>query len=277
MSLSVLGALRSLDEPRYRAELYRAWATAHAGGLSHQVALDGLPPSRSRPVEALRRALAFGTRQQKPVGVIVKTHPALLSSFEAAVLVAGDEANQFGTALPLLTDWFARESKRQLRVRLLMGYPIFFGVIASFAATLPVLYRSGRTAYLTAIGIALVTFTALGGVLLDLLAGAELARRSVTMVRFARALAGLMSMGIPRGRAVRLAADASGSVELRRHIAPRSDRELQTMPLARLLTGCRAVPAALLSQAGVADATGEYQATLLRYAESVEGEEAATR
>jgi len=274
MSLSVLGALRSLDEPRHRAELYRAWATAHSGGLSHQVALDGLPSSRSAHVEALRRALAFGTRQQKPVGVIVKTHPALLSSFEAAVLVAGDESNQFGTALPLLTDWFARESKRQLRVRLLMGYPIFFGVIASFAATLPVLYRKGRNAYVVGIGVALVTFASLGGILLDLLAGAELGRRNLTTARFARALAGLLSMGIPRGRAVRLAVDASGSVELRRHIAPRSERELQTMPLAKLLTGCRAVPAALMSQVSVADATGEYQQTMLRYAESVEAEEA---
>lgn len=277
MSLSVLGALRSLDEPRHRAELYRAWATAHSVGLSNLVALDGLPPSRSRHVEALRRALAVGTRLQKPVSVIVKTHPALLSSFEAAVLVASDEANQFGTALPLLTDWFARAAQQQLRVRLLMGYPIFFGVIASFAATLPVLYRSGRNAYVIAIGLALVTFAALGGILLDLLAGAELGRRSITMVRFARAVAGLMSVGIPRGRSVRLAVEASGSVELRRHIAPRSERELQTMPLATLLAGCRAVPAALLSQVGVADATGEYQQTLLRYAESVEADDAATR
>lgn len=276
MSLTVVGALRSLDEPRHRAELYRAWATAHAGGLSHQLALEGLPPSRSPHVEALRRALAFGAHQNKSVGVIVRTHPSLLSAFEAAVLLAADEANHFGTALPLLTDFFARESKRQLRVRLALGYPIFFGVIASFAVTVPVLYRKGKNAYIVAIGIALLTFAALGGILLDLLAGAELGRRGITMVRFARALAALVSVGIPRGRAVRLAVDASGSVELRRHIAARSERELQTMPLAKLLTGCRAVPAALMSQVGVADATGDYQQTMLRYAELVESEDVSS-
>lgn len=273
MSLTIAGALRALDQPRHRGELYRAWATANSAGLSHQAALEGMSPSPDADVEALRRALIVGTAQQKSVAVVVKTHPALLPPFEAATLVAADEAQALGPALALLADWHTRESKRHMRVRLMLGYPIFFGIVASFVVPIPVLYRSGRGAYLGAIAAALVLFVLVGGLVLDPLARAELARRRLALLRFARALATLIACGVPRGRAVRLAADASASGELVRHLAPRSDRELQTMPLADLLRDCRAVSAALLSQLAVADATGDYLHTMRRYAEMVEAEE----
>jgi type II secretory pathway component PulF len=115
---------------------------------------------------------------------------------------------------------------------------------------------------------------ALGGIVLDVLAGAELTRRALTMERFARGLAMLVSAGVTRGRAVRLAVDGSLSVALQRHLAARTDREMHTTPLATLLAGCSAVPGALLSQAAVADATGDYVHTMRRYADMLEEEEA---
>jgi len=274
MSLTIFGSLRALDTPRFRAELYRAWSTASSGGLSHQAALEGLPPFRDADAEAARRALIVGTSQKKTVSVVVKTHPTLFSPLESALLVASEEGDRLGATLALLGDWFSRESKRHVRVRLLLGYPIFFGVIGSFVAPVPILLKSGRNAYLGAIGATLVAFFLLGGIVLDVLARAELTRRAVTMIRFARALAMCVSAGVPRGKAVRLAVEASESAELQRHIASRSDRDLQTMPLATLFEGCRAVPGALMGQMGVADATGDYLHTMRRYAEMAEEEEA---
>jgi type II secretory pathway component PulF len=76
--------------------------------------------------------------------------------------------------------------------------------------------------------------------------------------------------GLPRGRAVRLAVDASGSSEIRAHVARRSERELNVLPLAKLFEGSRILPGEMLAQMSVADATGLYAETLRRYADALE-------
>ncbi len=273
MSLSVAGTFRELDLPRHRAELYRAWSTANSGGLSHLAAIDGIPPIAAPSVDAVRTALAAGLRQNKSVAVIARTNPALLSPFESAALVAGDESQRIGAALTLLADYFTREAKRHHRVRIALGYPLFFGITASFGATLPVLWSRGRTAYLVAIVAALTAFFMLGGILLDALARADLARRPAALWRFARVCTTLLGLGVPRGRALRLAADGSQNTELQRHVAARSDRDLQALPLATLFAGCRAIPADLMSQLAIADITGGHAETLRRYADDLESRE----
>jgi hypothetical protein len=72
------------------------------------------------------------------------------------------------------------------------------------------------------------------------------------------------------GRTARLAVDVSGSAALRMHLAKRSERELGTTPLATLFEGCREMPAGLIGEMRVADATGDYLFTLKRYADQLE-------
>lgn len=273
MSLTVFGALRQLDEPRYRAEFYRAWALAAEGGLAHLAALEQMEPSGSDAIEEVRRHLLIGIRQDRPVATLVRTRPKLFDPLETAVLASGaDDVTPH--ALRLLTDYYTREYQRLLRVRLLMGYPIFFGVVASFMLPLPILYRSGPRPYMIAIGITLAVFLLVGGVPIALISTSLVNTAANVQARFVRAFlvsletamtaANALAEG-PPGRALRLAAEVSGSSALRRHLEKRSKRELQTIPLATLLDGCREVPASLLGQMRVADTTGDYLGTLRRY------------
>ena len=268
--MSVLGALRRLDESRFRAELYRAWGTGLAAGFTHAVSLEQIGRIHSPATEELRRYLLVGMQQGRGIGALVKARPKLLEPFEAAILSAGDEAGTLEIALRLLGDYHAREYKRMLKVRMLMGYPVFLGVLASFVLTQPFLHRGGWKAYVFAIAGALAAFLLLGGILLSIFAGMASSGSAYTLPRFVRALVMGVEAGLPLGRTVRLAVDVSGNSELRAHIAKRSDRELSTTPLATLFQGCRGVPPALIDQMRVADVTGDYGNTLRRYVDLLE-------
>jgi type II secretory pathway component PulF len=93
---------------------------------------------------------------------------------------------------------------------------------------------------------------------------------SITRARFAQLLAMTLEAGIPLGRALRLAVDASGNPRLRAHIGARPEPELAATPLAKLFEGCEEVPPALIGQMMVADATRDYRDTLVRYARDLE-------
>lgn len=268
--MSVLGALRRLDEGRYRAELYRAWHAGLGAGFTHAVSLEQTGRIRSATTEELRRYLIVGAHQGRAVGALVKARPKLFEPFEAAILSAGDEAGTLEKSLRLLADHFAREYKRTLQVRMLMGYPVFFGVVASFLLTQPFLARGGWKAYVLAIAGALVAFMLMGGILIAIFAGMVSGGVTYTLPRFARALVLGVEAGLPLGRTARFAVEISGSGELRAHIAKKSERELSTTPLATLFEGCRLIPPGLLGQMRVADATGDYLHTLRRFAESLE-------
>jgi len=230
MSFTVLGALRGLDESRHRAELYRAWGIGLAAGLSPNVVLDQMGSIAFPAVEEARRYLVVGTGQGKSVTALVKARPKLFAPFEGAVLAAGDESGTLNQALRLLTDYFSADFKRCLAVRNALGYPIFLGLVASFGLPFVMLPKSPVK----------------------------------------RVLAMTLEAGIPLGRAVRLSVDASGSRGLTEQIQKRSERELNTTPLAKLFEGCEQVPAGLMGQMMVADATGDYRGTLSVYAASLE-------
>jgi type II secretory pathway component PulF len=270
MSMTVIGALRRLDECRYRAELYRAWSAGLGAGLAHGVALEQIGRIGYGATEETRRYLIVGAQQQRAVGTLVKARPKLFEPFEAAILSAGDEAGTLDRSLRVLAEHYAREYKRMLGIRLSMGYTVFAGVVASFVLTQPFLPRGGWRAYLLAIAGALLAFLLMGGLLISIIAGIISGGSTYTLPRFVRALVTGTEAGLPLGRTVRLAVDLSGSAELRAHLARRSEREINTTPLARLFEGCRAIPAGLLGQMSVADATGDYLHTLRRYAEDLE-------
>jgi type II secretory pathway component PulF len=204
------------------------------------------------------------------VTALVKARPKLFEPFEGAVLIAGDESGTLTLALRILTDHFTREYKRRLRIRLALGYPVFFGLLAAFALPFAVLPKSPVKTYVTVISGLLLAFLLVGGVLIGILASVMLNSAALTRARFARVLASCFEAGLPAGRAVRLAVDASGSVRLREHVKKRSERELTTTPVAKLFEGCDEVPQALLGAMMIADATGDYRGVLTRYAADLE-------
>src|ERR1039457_524533 len=151
MSFTVLGALRSLDEPRHRAELYRAWNVGLAAGLTSNVVLDQMGPIAFPSVEEARRYLVVGTGQGKSITALVKARPNLFAPFEGAVLAAGDESGTLDQSLRLLTDHFAGEFRRRLKVRDALLYPVFVGLVASFSLPFVLLHKSPVKTYATAI------------------------------------------------------------------------------------------------------------------------------
>ena len=270
MSFTVLGALRTLDEHRHRAELYRAWNAGVDAGLQTNVVLDQMGPIAYPSVEETRRYLVIGTAQGKSVTALVKARPKLFAPFEGAVLTAGDEAGTLNQSLRLLTDYYSGEFKRALKVRNALGYPVFLGLVASFGLPFVLMPKSPVKNYITAIILLLTSFFLVGGVFLSILASIFLNTIALTRARFARVLAATLEAGIPLGRAVRLAVDASGNRGLVGHIKKRSERELSTTPLAKLFEGCEEIPAGLMGQMMVADATADYRGTLTVYARELE-------
>ena len=116
----------------------------------------------------------------------------------------------------------------------------------------------------------LAAFLLLGGALFSIMASMMLNSAARTRARFARVLAATIEAGLPLGRAVRLSVEASGNRALAEHIKKRPERELSSTPLATLFDGCDEVPAGLLGQMRVADATGDYRGTLTVYAREIE-------
>lgn len=273
MSFTVFGALRLLDESRHRAELYRAMHTGVAAGLSPGVVLDHLGAISFPSVEETRRYLVVGLGQGKSIGALVKARPNLFAPFEGAVLTAGDESGTLEQSLRLLTDYYTFEFKRCLKVRDVLGYPVFVGLVASFVLPFVLLPKSPMKTYMTAIVAMLAAFLLLGGIFFSILSSVMLNTAALTRARFARVLAATLEAGLPLGRAVRLSVDASGNRAIAEHIKKRSERELSTTPLATLFDGCEEVPAGLLGQMRVADATGDYRGTLTVYARQVEQEQ----
>ena len=270
MSFTVLGALSALDENRHRAELYRAWNAGVDAGLTTNVVLEQMGSIASPSVEEARRYLVIGTAQGKSVTALVKARPKLFAPFEGSVLTAGDESGTLNQSLRLLTDYFSGEFKRAVKVRNALGYPVFLGVAASFGLPFVLMPKSPVKNYVTAIVILLAAFLLIGGVFLSILSSIFLNTISLSRARFARVLAATLEAGIPLGRAVRLAVDASGNRGLVEHIKKRTERELSTTPLAKLFEGCEEVPAGLMGQMMVADATADYRGTLTVYAREIE-------
>jgi type II secretory pathway component PulF len=270
MSFTILGSLRSLDESRHRAELYRAWSTGLAAGLTSNVILDQMGPIAFPSVEESRRYLVVGTGQGKSLTALVKARPNLLVPFEGAVLAAGDESGTLNQSLQLLAAYYAGEYKRALKIRNAMLYPVFVGLVASFGLPFVMLRKSPVKTYVVAIVILLIAFLLLGGIFISILASISLNTLAMSRARFARVLASTVEAGLPLGRAIRLAVDASGNRGLREHIKKRSERELSTTPLAKLFDGCEEIPARLMGQLMVADATGDYKGTLTHYARELE-------
>src|ERR1019366_8798812 len=250
--------------------LYRAWSTGLAAGLSPNLVLEQMGRIPYTAVEEVRRYLVVGLDQGKSIPALVGARPNLFAPFEGAVLSAGDQSGTLDRSLRLLTDYFAGDNRRRLKVRDALLYPVFLGLVASFGLPFVMMHKSPVERYSKAIVLLLAAFLLLGGVFMSAFASMLLNTWSRTRARFATVLASMLEAGLPLGRAVRVAVDASGNRGLLEHVGKRTERELSTTTLAKLFEGCEEVPAELMGQMAVADATGDYTGTLVAYARELE-------
>ena len=227
---SFLGAWRALDAGRDRSEFYRMWRVGMSAGFTVPKTLETMGPREAPHVEAARRWLLEGTRRGAGVADVVKEGGARFESFERALLVLGDEAGTLEESLRLLAEFYARKHRLMLHVRKQMTYPLFTGIVATFVAPFSLLYFGHVLAYATIVCVGLACWTFAGGAIV--LAVANMYGRTPAMVRarLARALATAVEAGLPLGRAIRLAADASAdaSVQQLRAIDRRTHAEHPT-------------------------------------------------
>src|ERR1035437_2863130 len=142
MAFTILGALRTLDASRHRAELYRAWNTGLAAGIPATTVLEQMGQLPFPSVEEVRRYLVVGLGQRKSITALVHARPNLFAPFEGAVLSAGDQSGKLDESLRLLTDYFAGDNRRRLKVRNALLYPVFLGLVASFGLPFVMMHKS---------------------------------------------------------------------------------------------------------------------------------------
>lgn len=269
MRTSVAAALRALDDGRHRAEFYRMWRLGVAAGLTHPAILGTMGPFGGTTREVHARLLQ-GTRAGRDVAELVHGAGALLEPFEAAMLRLGTESGQLDRTLGALGDFFERQHRMMLAVKKQLVAPMFTAACAALIAPLPLLVQGGGTAYLVTAGGGLSGLALLGGGLLAGRAQAYQRRPMFVRARFARALMMGVEAGLPLGRALRLAADASGDPALAAHVARIDERTLVTQSLEASLAGAPTLPSELIASLRVAERTGDLRTTLGRMAELYE-------
>lgn len=190
--------------------------------------------------------------------------------FAAALLRLGEESGHLEECLRLLAEYFAAEHRLVLTVLRKATYPFFTGVLATFVAPLPLLVFGQPFAYALTVGAGLAGWALFGGGALHAISRWYLQKPAYVLGRLLRALTIAIEAGLPLGRAVPLAAQATGSATVLAHVQAQGARVLG-QPLAATFRGCPLVPREALAALEVADVSGDYQGALRRLADLVEG------
>ena len=258
-----------LDDGRHRAEFYRMWAAAHAAGLTHPRALEDMGPRTSANTEAVRQWFLDGTKRGRSISDLVRSGGKRFEEFERALITLGGDTGSLEKALVLLGDFYTRKHELMLWVKKKMAYPLINIVFACFVAPLPLVFMQRTTLYFV---------LAFGGVALFLImsqsivaaVAARYGRKPLLVrARFARALSTAIEAGLTLPRAVRLAADASASPEVRAHVRGQSEKQLSERPIAESLAGCPHLTPDFFGILEVAEKTGDFR-SLERMAELYE-------
>jgi type II secretory pathway component PulF len=271
MAHSLTSAWNELDVARYKAELYRMWHTGYRAGLSHERVLTTTGEFRRSPtVERMRRHLLQGVQKREPLATSIKERPDLFVPFEAALLELGDEAGGLEEILELLGTYFQNEHRMTLWVKKKMSYPMMNVLAASFIAPFPILFFGNATLYVLTVTGELALAVTAGGTLLLAAARRYRNRPKVVLARLCRAMALGVEAGLPLDRVVRLAAEATESPEITRHVAHIPIQQRRGQPLAETFGGSAIVPREMIAALQVADETGDYGNTLKKLAELYE-------
>jgi type II secretory pathway component PulF len=274
MPLTLGQAWNQLDTARFKSEFYRMWYAGHHAGLEHPKALEVMDDfHRSPTVMKLRQWMLAGTKRRQALVTIIRAKPELFTPFEAAILVLGEESGDLEHCLKLLADYFAAEHRLVQWVKKKMTYPMSQAIAASFIAPFPLLFFGHTTAYLLTVGGWLTLLAFAGGGLLLAAARWFQQRPKYVRGRLLRALTIGMEGGLPLGRAIQLAVDATANEAVRAHVARFTREQLTGQTLSKTFTDCPYVGREMTAAMEVADTTGDYSGTLKRMAELYEGVE----
>lgn len=268
MRTSVAALMRAFDDGRDRSEFYRGWRMGLSAGLTHPRILAEVTALGGTARE-VRDHLLEGTRAGQDIARLVRRRPHLFEPFEIALLSMAEESGKLEIVLGELADFHFRQYKLILKVKKWMTYPMFVSLFAVVALPLPLVFRGMVTAYWIAAGTGLVAWFVLGGVVLARLAQRYQRRPAFVRARFARTLSTCIESGLPLGRSVVLAAEASGLPALVRHVARVGDRALSQQALSVTLAGAPGITPEFTGILLVAEQTGDF-APLRRLAELYE-------
>jgi len=258
--IGTLTAYRTLDDSRDRAEFYRMWRSGYSAGFTHPKSLETMGPRQSPLQEDARQWLLAGTKKGRGITELVRTGGKRFEDFERALIPLGEEAGKLDDTLRLLADFFMRKHKLMLWVKKQMAYPFFTMLFACFIAPFALLYFGHTRAYLVAVcsGVALV-LTSAGSIVLAV-SKAFGRKPRLARARMARALATAVEAGLPLGRAIRLAADASTNPDIRAFVKARTEQQLTGGTIATTLAGCPHLTPDFLAVLQTSERSGDFSA-----------------
>lgn len=227
-------------------------------------------PRDAQHVESARTWLLDGTRRGVGVAHLVRQGGAQFEPFERSLLSLGDESGSLEESLRLLAEFYARKHRLMLKVRKQMAYPLFIGICATVIAPFPLLYFGQVLAYLATVAVGLSAWAVAGGAVVLAVANRYGGTPAMVRARLARALATAIEAGLPLGRAIRLAADASADPEVLRFVQSVDERTLSGQPIVVTLAQCPHMSPDFLAVLQVAETTGDFRNSIARLADLYE-------
>jgi general secretion pathway protein F len=266
---SVAAVMRAFDDGRDRSEFYRGWRAGLSAGLTHPAILAQVHAGGGT-TRAIRDHLLAGTRTGRDLASLIRAKPQLFEPFESALLRLGEESGRLEPMLAALAEFHFRQYKLILKVKRWMAYPMFVSLVAVLALPLPLVFMGRTNAYFVAAGLGLAAWFLAGGAVLARLAQRYQRRPGFVRARFARSLSLCIEAGLPLGRALPLAAEASGDPALVRHVGRFGERTLTSQSIGTTLRGAPVMTRELQSALLVAEQTGDFSTTLGRLADLYE-------
>ena len=263
---TLVAAWAALSADRHRSELYRLWRSAASAGLTVSTAMEMMGPRESPDTEAARQWLLDGTRKGKSVGELARAAGSRFSDFERAILLLGDESGALEPSLRLLADYHAARHRAVQRATKRLAYPLFTAMCATVIAPVPLVVTGHAALYVVVVVAGIAWWMFAGGSAVQIAARRFGREPALVRARFARALATAIEAGLPVPRAIRLAADASDSDDVRRFVRGVAERALTERTLVETLSGCPHLTAEFLAVLGTAERTGDYRTTMTRLA-----------
>ncbi|MEO8620566.1 MAG: type II secretion system F family protein [bacterium] len=259
---SFLTAWRRLDDGRHRSEFYRMWRAGASAGFTVPKILETMGPRETPHIEAARQWLLHGTRRGESVASLVAIGATHFEGFERALLALGDESGTLEESLRLLADFFASKHRMMLRVRKRMAYPLFTGICATVIAPFSLLFFGHVAAYVVTVLLGLTAWIVAGGAIVFAAANRFGRKPTLVRARLARALTTAVEAGLPLGRAIRLAADASADPSVQGFINAIDERTLSDRPIAETLANCPHMSPDFLAVLQVAERTGDFSGSI---------------
>ena len=221
-------------------------------------------------VEAARQWVIALTSRGEDLGSVVRKGGKRFEEFERSLLTLGDESGSLEESLRLLAEFYERKHRLILKVKKQMAYPMYTMLLASFIGPFPLLFFGHTLLYLASVGSSLAWLVLFGGALLLGVANRYGRKPALVRARFARALATGIEAGLPLGRSLRLAANASADAQLVAYMTSIDDRTLSTTALAETMVSCPHMTPDLLAVIQVAERTGNFTHSLRKLADLYE-------